>query len=1114
MVLVPLLLVTGILVYSKLYGFKHALEELVYSRTNGQYELTIGRTVVHFRSLSFRFNDVRIIRADSAVHNGVLAVYIPALEIQFGSLSSLFTEEFNIKRLVVEEPQVELESTSKPVKEKQEHVMISQEIMKLYPAIESVLNRFTIEFLTIRRASIQVDQTGNAPIRLNFVDLLIEHWRMRNLSAQSQLKLSIRKQNLVLGNARMDFSGIEYNFLEHHLKFSDFHVSTADSLSESNIDISGKTLLLKNLNYKDFYENLKYSLQRAEIDQPVIRATLKWNKNGGKPEIDKDVVTRMLKYAIGECAVDSAVIRNARILIALHKAEDTVKIYLPDVDFRLHAFSVLRDSSTFQVGDVEVNLNGSQVTLSKTLSIKLDEVLYDHHRDLTLKNVVLFSPGANQAIATLATVKVRYFDLMSLILYRKFKARSILAENGTLNVGSYPSSVSTNDTTYHLQEMFIHTITLKNMALNYTNDQQRIDVKGLSLWATNASYNKAEGFGYLLKSIHATSIAFAEPKRRLHSQLEEVSFNGERLNADVVKVMKDSLTVQITDLSAEKAGEDPHAFRQWKSLSAESLEINGTIPDRGLAASNPIADYGEIERVNLASLQVRLSGMGAMVSLSGENIESGHIGLGRFNMPAQFKGTLNDVDYQSASLHTQAKKLTIDYPSSITASDLRIATGEMDISAENAGALQILKSDNAWGSQRLIIRNVSVTKAQQPLMKSDSLLVLHATWPGTSFPHATSVEIFHSNVTLAGGENLKQDRKDIDATKFMPDVLVIHPSELTIGKQRFNIGMITADKQKETIRCAFATTALTKSNVLLHNIVVQKDRMSIDSLSFLSNRKWYASNKFEESEVSAGFHNLTVKNFSAMGFITTHSAKGVEVEVDRIRLDIRRDKRLTDPPIKVKPSTLDGMIHIPDNIGLAKVTIRDGRIKYRHISEKTGEEGFILLEKLFAVATLDSVSSFISLKATTTLYNTGRIELDYETLDDSRFRMDLKVKELDLTKLNQIVVPLQSLRIRSGYLKEYAMSVNADDNRASGNATISYKGLHLEIFKQNEPDRKNIGSEVITLLADGIILKHSKENAASEVNHERVKHKSVFHYWVTSAVSGAMGAVRKGRKIK
>jgi hypothetical protein len=72
----------------------------------------------------------------------------------------------------------------------------------------------------------------------------------------------------------------------------------------------------------------------------------------------------------------------------------------------------------------------------------------------------------------------------------------------------------------------------------------------------------------------------------------------------------------------------------------------------------------------------------------------------------------------------------------------------------------------------------------------------------------------------------------------------------------------------------------------------------------------------------------------------------------------------------------------------------------------------------------------------------------------------------------------------------------------------------LIIFKRSEPEKKSIGSELLTLMTDGVVLRHKKENAFKEVRHSRVKHKTVFHYWVTSSIHGALGAIRKGKKQK
>jgi hypothetical protein len=199
------------------------------------------------------------------------------------------------------------------------------------------------------------------------------------------------------------------------------------------------------------------------------------------------------------------------------------------------------------------------------------------------------------------------------------------------------------------------------------------------------------------------------------------------------------------------------------------------------------------------------------------------------------------------------------------------------------------------------------------------------------------------------------------------------------------------------------------------------------------------------------------------------------------------------------------------------VDIKRGKLRYTETSEKTAADGVVTLEDVFARLEFDttrSPSPVQNMKVQAKLYNAGLLDLHYATIDSSSFNLALQLKNFDLTNLNHIVVPLQSLQIKSGYLNHYNLDVTADKEKAVGAAVITYKNLHLEIFKPTEPEKRTLGTELLTLLADGIILKHSKKNAVAPVEQSRVKHKSVFNYWVKSAVHGAMGAIRKGKSKK
>lgn len=1114
LVIFPLLLLIAILVYTKLYGFKHALIELVRSRTNGQYELSIKSTVVHFRALSFRFEDVRITRTRSGTGGSVRSVRIPAFDLQFGSLSSLFTEEFNIRKLEVEEPEIELESRGPSRRD--ENAMISQQIMELYPAIESVLTRFNIELLKINSASLELNQTSRETIKINFVDLLIEHWRMRNLSAQSQLKLTIEEQDLTLGNALMKFSGIEYNFLEHHLVFNDFHVSTADSISGSAIEVSGEKLLLKNLDYKDFYENLRYSLKRAEIDKPVIIATFRVKKSRHR-DFDREVVTRMLKHTLGECAVDSAIIKEARIHLELQKDKDTIKIDLPDVDFKLHAFSVARDSSTFQIGEIEVNLNGSEITLSKTLSIKLDEVLFDRHRDLTLRNVTLYSPGARHPIATLSTLQVRYFNLMSLIFYSQFSARSIQAEGGILNIGSIKPGATraARDTTYSLGNMFISSVILKDIDVNYVSGESNLSIEDMSVRATNVHYDENEEIEYNLKSIYAKRARVRQPGQRVQATAEQIAFNGRKINAGKVFIMKDSLTIHIRNLEANTRLSNPEDYHNWHMISVGDLDIDGKVPRGNSGVNGSTSPLHSLDEVMVHAIRAKLNDGKNDILFSGKNIHAKQISLAG-NRPEinTLTGELTGVEYRNDKMITHASMVTIEYPSALSARNIDVVTGDVHFTTDKVNIIT-QKKHETFEIRRITGSKFQLGVQNEALVGSDSVIITGISMDDSRSPQVGSLEIFRPTIHMPSKKNddkaNKIDHKKVES--LIPDRITLHPGLLTLNNGRtIRFGKITTDKDQGTFRCASLETAFVRSNLRAKGLLFTSGHLTMDSLMLTSNKKWYSKNQIEESQLDVAFQKLKISGFSMDELLNKHEANNLKVEMDHVELDVFRDKRLEDPPVKVKPSTLDGMIPMPSNVDVSEVIIHNGRIEYHHISDKTGEEGYVLLDNLTAKAEFDSLSSFISLKAKTNLYNTGTIDVDYQTLDASTFRLNVLVKDVDLTKLNQIVMPLQALRIKSGFLKEYNMNVQANEDQASGRASITYHGLHLEIFKRDAPEHKSLGSEMLTLLADGIILKHSKQNATADVNHLRVKHKSIFHYWVTSAVHGAMGAVRKGKR--
>jgi hypothetical protein len=128
--------------------------------------------------------------------------------------------------------------------------------------------------------------------------------------------------------------------------------------------------------------------------------------------------------------------------------------------------------------------------------------------------------------------------------------------------------------------------------------------------------------------------------------------------------------------------------------------------------------------------------------------------------------------------------------------------------------------------------------------------------------------------------------------------------------------------------------------------------------------------------------------------------------------------------------------------------------------------------------------------------------------------MQADVGEFDLASLNQALLPLQAMEIKQGHLDKFSLDVTADRDSAGGKALMTYSDLQINFFRRSEPDKKNLGNDILTFLANGIAIKNKRENAAAGILETRVKERSAFNYWNRIVTNGALNVVRRGKKIK
>ena len=154
------------------------------------------------------------------------------------------------------------------------------------------------------------------------------------------------------------------------------------------------------------------------------------------------------------------------------------------------------------------------------------------------------------------------------------------------------------------------------------------------------------------------------------------------------------------------------------------------------------------------------------------------------------------------------------------------------------------------------------------------------------------------------------------------------------------------------------------------------------------------------------------------------------------------------------------------------------------------------------------------LRARAQLYEKGAIEVTYDRLDSSRFALKVSLKDFPAELLNEMVDPLEAAKIESGVIGWYEFQAIADGQQARGQSKMTYDDLHVRIFKRGSPDQRNLGSDLLTLLVDDVILKHSKTDATADFSRDRITFKGPVNYWAKIAIEGAVAAIKKGKKEK
>lgn len=275
------------------------------------------------------------------------------------------------------------------------------------------------------------------------------------------------------------------------------------------------------------------------------------------------------------------------------------------------------------------------------------------------------------------------------------------------------------------------------------------------------------------------------------------------------------------------------------------------------------------------------------------------------------------------------------------------------------------------------------------------------------------------------------------------------------------------------------------------------------------------------------YMHAVLKNITATGINLTALEKdsifqAQSIVVNGSNLEIYRDKRKPFISKNLRALPVWALQQMPTKFAVDTLALNDANIIYTEMSDKTGQEGSISVNRinaqLFPVRNINiTAQDSLSLWAEGYVMDSAGMRLRLkESYTDSlgTFTMTLRVKPTGLNIFNPALMPLASVKIASGKLDSITMRAVGNEYVSIGEMKMHYKDLKIQFLKKGSQTKKTFLTGLITFAANNFVIRKNNNRRIGTVYFMRNRDRSVFNFLIKSAMSGIASSVgaKKNKK--
>ena len=198
---------------------------------------------------------------------------------------------------------------------------------------------------------------------------------------------------------------------------------------------------------------------------------------------------------------------------------------------------------------------------------------------------------------------------------------------------------------------------------------------------------------------------------------------------------------------------------------------------------------------------------------------------------------------------------------------------------------------------------------------------------------------------------------------------------------------------------------------------------------------------------------------------------------------------------RIVPMIYTGLQKVPVKLDFQKVGVKNFSVVYEELAKKgtvPGKLFFTDMNGTFIGFTniVSRPDQYIVLDADGKLMGKGNFtatwKLPVDSLND-RFLLNARLDSFDLTALNELLVPLASAEVQSGWVREMAFSTEASSKGATVEMVFLYNGLKAALLK--EKDGVLTDKKFLTGLVSRVLKQNNPDKTGKGFNKPR--HSSV-----------------------